>query len=105
MKAKINSSMMSMQEVFIVIESQEEVYAHCKPGAGTDTCKYLVMSPDGFQCEFQNISFLMKLEQRERPMIAQRDGCDRVNTWFNNFPFNIDSLGTEWDVPFLPQAS
>ena len=96
--------MMAMQEVFIIIENDEEVDIHCKPGAGADTCKYLVMSPNGFKCEFQNMNFLIGLSNRDKPMVAQRDGCDRVNTWFHSFPFNVDSLGTEWDVPFLPQA-
>jgi hypothetical protein len=101
MKARINGSMMAMQDVFITIESQEEVNTHCRPGEGAETCKYLVMSPKGFQCEFQNMNFLIDLNEREKPMIAQREGCDRVNTWFHNFTFNLDALGTEHDVPSL----
>ena len=101
LKARINGSMMAMQEVFITIESQDEVNNHCKPGAGADTCKYLVMSPNGFRCEFQNMNFLMSLSMRDKPMVAQREGCDRVNTWFRNFTFDLDALGTTHDVPSL----
>ena len=96
--------MMTMQEVFIIIENKEEVNIHCKPGAGADTCKYLVMSPNGFKCEFQNMNFLMGLSMRDKPMVAQREGCDRVNTWFRNFTFDLDALGTEHNVPPLEEV-
>lgn len=51
--------------------SDSDVQAVCKPGT-EDGCKYLMTSPKGWECHY-NSPFL-----RDRPMRAQRLGCEQV---------------------------
>lgn len=62
--------------------SKEEVDKLCRPGAGADTCIWLVMGGKGFECLYYNRGAISitgeKLEERWRAglTVAKRDGCD-----------------------------
>ncbi len=62
----------------------EEVKKLCRPGAGADTCIWLVVGAGGFEClyyhrEDHNLEG-ETLEQRWKAgkTVAKRDGCDVV---------------------------
>lgn len=63
---------------------KEEVMRLCRPGAGADTCIWLVAGADGFECLYYNrgVPNLLgeTLEQRWRRggTVAKRDGCDEI---------------------------
>lgn len=58
----------------------EEVKQLCRPGAGADTCLFLLMGPDGFECSFYNQGPLRDLLQRARrgETGARREGCSEI---------------------------
>ena len=69
-------------EIFL---DREEAIKLCRPGAGADTCIWLVVGADGFEClyyhrhEGHNLEG-ETLEQRWKAgkTVAKRDGCDVV---------------------------
>ncbi len=69
-------------EIFL---DKEEVMKLCRPGAGADTCIWLVVGDHGFEClyyhrhEGHNL-YGDTLEERwkEGKTVAKRDGCDVV---------------------------
>lgn len=62
----------------------EEVWRLCRPGAGADTCVWLVCGGRGFECLFYNrraVSLTGEiLEDRWQKglTVAKRDGCEEV---------------------------
>lgn len=68
--------------------TKEEVFELCKPGEGANTCIWLVVSGEGFECLYYNRSEgrnLMgeTLEERWKAglTVAKRDGCEKVKNW------------------------
>ena len=64
----------------------EEVKRLCRPGAGADTCIWLVAGKDGFECLYYNREAISltgeRLLERWRKglTVAKRDGCGVVRT-------------------------
>jgi len=64
--------------------SREEVKKLCQPGEGADTCIWLVVGGEGFECLYFNrraVSLTGEiLEERWRKglTVAKRDGCDVI---------------------------
>lgn len=62
----------------------EEVKKLCRPGAGADTCIWLVVGREGFECLCFNRDAVSltgeRLDERWRKglTVAKRDGCDVV---------------------------
>lgn len=62
----------------------EEVKKLCRPGFGADTCIWLVVSGEGFECLYYNrraVSLTGEiLEERWQKglTVAKRDGCEEI---------------------------
>ncbi len=69
-----------------IFQTDEEVKTLCKPGAGADTCIWLLISGKGWECSslHKNPALLKRWEDGDTN--AKRDGCDKVN---NYHPDNI----------------
>ncbi len=67
-----------------VLLDKDEVMRLCKPGAGADTCIWLVVGGNGFECLYYNreVPNLLgdTLEDRWRKglTVAKRNGCDEA---------------------------
>jgi len=71
----------------IISLSHEEAMKLCRPGAGADTCIWLVVGEKGFECIFykrkegRNLEGETLEERWERGRtVAKRDGCDVVRS-------------------------
>ena len=67
--------------------SREEAMKLCRPGAGADTCIWLVVSEKGFEClyynrkEGRNLEGETLEERWEKGLtVAKRDGCNVVRS-------------------------
>lgn len=67
--------------------TREEAMKLCRPGAGADTCIWLVVGGNGFECLFYNRKEGQNLkgetlEERWKKglTVAKRDGCDVVRS-------------------------
>ena len=69
----------------------EEVTEHCKPGEGDNTCVWLTCGSNGWQCCKYHKPFQLidRLEKGETT--AKRDGCDKVNNFWETEEDNIYS--------------
>ena len=81
-----------------IYPTDTEVVSECKIGKGANTCIFLTMSAGGsWDCVAQdfrkNLFLITRAEAGE--MVAQRRGCDRVNTW-NSVGMEV---GIEVDIP------
>lgn len=68
-----------------ILLDKDEVMKLCKPGAGADTCIWLVAGAEGFECLYFNRSEGRNLhgetlEERWKAgkTVAKRDGCDFI---------------------------
>ncbi|GAI67530.1 unnamed protein product [marine sediment metagenome] len=65
---------------------KEEVMRLCRPGAGEDTCIWLVCGKDGFECLFYNrrarslTGEILEDRWKAGLTVAKRDGCDEIRT-------------------------
>ncbi len=65
---------------------KEEMMRLCRPGAGPDTCIWLVVGNDGFECLFfcRDVPNLLGEALRERwesgKTVAKRDGCPEIES-------------------------
>ena len=71
----------------IIILEKEEALRLCRPGAGADTCIWVVVGKDGFECLYFNRDEGHNLEGEtleERwkagKTVAKRDGCDEIKS-------------------------
>ena len=65
----------------VICPTDEEIKEKelCNIGAGPDTCIWLVVSPDGFECTCLNKPHYL-VERLEKGLTtAKKDGCDFVN--------------------------
>jgi hypothetical protein len=65
--------------------TNEEALRLCRPGFGADTCIWLVIGPEGWECIYYNraegINLAGKtMEQRWKAgkTVAKRDGCNEI---------------------------
>ncbi len=65
-------------EIFLTDEEAKEL---CKPGAGADTCSWLVMASTGWECMFFNRPHSISSRRVNGTMVAMRDGCDTVSNF------------------------
>lgn len=61
-----------------VFPTAEEIRELCRPGAGADTCVWLVAGPDGMECTCLNKPYLLSKRHSDGLTVAKRDGCDKV---------------------------
>ena len=63
-----------------VFPNKDEIDRLCKIGHGADTCIFLLVGPDGFECHGLNKMPIWSLIERARrgETNAQREGCDEV---------------------------
>ena len=61
--------------------TDDEVKELCKPGAGADTCSWLLMSPSGWECCCLHKNPTLAERHSKGEMVAMRDGCDKVNNF------------------------
>jgi len=71
-----------------ILLDEEEVMKLCRPGFGADTCIWLVMGQDGFECLYFNRAEGRNLEGEtleERwkagRTVAKRDGCEEIRAF------------------------
>lgn len=71
---------------YLVSLTKEEVMRLCRPGAGADTCIWLAVGSDGFDClyfcrEVPNLlGETLKARWEAGKTVAKRDGCPEVET-------------------------
>lgn len=68
-----------------ILLDYEEVMRLCRPGAGADTCIWLVVDQDGFECLYYNRNTGRNLhgetlEERWKKglTVAKRNGCGKI---------------------------
>ncbi|GAI20978.1 unnamed protein product [marine sediment metagenome] len=69
----------------IISLDREEALKLCRPGAGADTCIWLVVGGNGFECLYYNRKEGLNLEGetleerwKKGLTVAKRDGCNVV---------------------------
>lgn len=60
---------------------KEEVDTLCKPGCGADTCIWLAVGPNGFECLSKNRPPLLVARWSNGETNAKRNGCIEVHNW------------------------
>lgn len=57
--------------------TEDHVKETCQPGKGSETCAYLMMSPDGWECAKDSAGFEAMIDKRlrERTIRAQGNNC------------------------------
>lgn len=58
--------------------SGDDVKELCKPGEGADTCVWVLVGADGFECSYYNRPTALLERWVRGQTVAQRDGCERV---------------------------
>lgn len=58
--------------------TNEYVKTTCKPGQMEKTCRYLLMSPEGWECGKTDPRRKVVIDNRVASMSAQSDNCDGV---------------------------
>lgn len=73
-----------------IVLNEKEVMQLCKPGCGADTCIWLVVGVNGFEClNYFRPNVLVK-RLAEGSTVAKRDGCEEIKQ-FN--PFTVECEG------------
>jgi len=74
-----------------IFQTDEEALEICRPGAGADTCIWLMMGQKGWECCYHDrrgVSLTGEtLEERWKKglTVAKRDGCDKVKSLPRSF--------------------
>ena len=69
-----------------ILLTDKEIKELCRPGASADTCIWLAVGVDGFECLYYNRGGTSlaggTLEKRWKQglTVAKRDGCDKVRS-------------------------
>lgn len=58
-----------------------EVKRLCTPGKGADTCIWLLMSGNGWECAYNNKPAPLMERWRNNETNAKRDGCEPIKNW------------------------
>lgn len=95
MKAKINDW---STDIFL---NKEEVEKICKPGCGPDTCIWLVVGANGFECTCLHKPHALVDRFEKGLTTAKRDGCDTVNNFnpMTAVPLRDYYPGIEVEIP------
>ncbi len=81
-----------------IFPTDGEVKRLCKPGAGADTCAWLVIGGGGWQCVSMNKPHALLDRWIKGETVAKRDGCVPVNTFS---PFGKEG---EVEIPVPAEA-
>ena len=60
--------------------TKEEVLELCKPGAGSDTCIWLMVGPKGFDCHYFARPTALCRRWIDGQTVAKRNGCELVKS-------------------------
>ena len=60
--------------------TREEVLELCKPGAGQDTCIWLLVGPNGFDCHYFARPTALCRRWIDGQTVAKRNGCELVKS-------------------------
>lgn len=60
--------------------TREEVFELCKPGEGANTCVWLVVGGQGFECTYFNRPTALLKRWARGETTANRNGCERVKS-------------------------
>jgi len=86
MKEKLIKNLDGSQGRIIQLDI-EEVKRLCRPGAGADTCIWLVVGGEGLECLYYNRGAVSltgeRLDERWRKglTVAKRDGCNVIKVF------------------------
>lgn len=58
--------------------TKDHVGAFCKPGRGSDTCRYLMAGADGWECGKVKPNTKMTIDRMVSRMTAKGDNCPGV---------------------------
>lgn len=64
-----------------IILTDEEAEELCKIGKGKETCVWLALGKDGFECLGKNKPLVLYQRWMSGGTKAKRDGCDKINRW------------------------
>lgn len=62
-----------------IYPTDEEVKNLCRPGQGADTCIWLVMGSDGWECTMLHKPHSLLERWLKGKTVAKRDGCQKVS--------------------------
>ena len=69
---------MRVGEGAVIFLERDEVTKLCRPGEGDDTCIWLVVGSDGFECRYYNRPTGLVSRWQQELTVAKRDGCSEV---------------------------
>jgi len=69
---------MEIQKDNTILLDKTDVLDLCKPGESSNTCIWLMVGPEGFECHYYNRSTGLVERWCNRLTVAERDGCDKV---------------------------
>jgi hypothetical protein len=64
-----------------IYPNEEEVKELCRPGEGANTCVWLLIGSNGFECACHNRPPTLLNRWTKGETTAKRDGCDIVNNF------------------------
>lgn len=67
----------SHTEIFL---THEEVFELCKPGEGENTCIWLMVGADGFECAYFKRPTALVKRWVKGETVAKRNGCEKVKS-------------------------
>ena len=71
--------------------TSDEVKEFCTPGKGADTCAWLLIGSNGWECCCLHKPKILIERFKNKKMVALRDGCEKVNE-FEPQKFNIGEV-------------
>lgn len=70
-----------------IFPTNNEVTELCRPGAGADTCIWLIMGARGWECCCKHRPWSLLDRWKKGETNAKRDGCDKVESFH---PFGME---------------
>lgn len=64
-----------------IFPTDDEVQELCRPGAGSDTCSWLMVGEGGWECCCLHKPHSLLVRHLNGEMVAMRDGCDKVHNF------------------------
>jgi len=64
----------------VIFLTREEVLELCKPGEQGNTCVWLVVGADGFECTYFNRPSALLKRWVNGKTVARRNGCEKVKS-------------------------
>ena len=74
-----------------IFPTKEEVKEFCKPGAGPDTCSWLICGKNGFECRCLHRPQTLADRRQKGLLHAKRDGCEKVKN-FNPLKYGLGTF-------------